>query len=326
MPTAIGFTNAIDIDAPQSNVFDFVSDIQRSSVAFGGRRQDRRRGSGRASPRCNRDRCRPTLGGASEAARPELPQHAGMKRAQRISQMTSLVVFGRCLQLILIDPPCWRFPARPRYNLAMTEPVARVHIKLLSVRPMVWRRVDVPLSSTLAALHDVIQIAMGWTDSHLHEFKVGERVYGMPDPGYDLDDRRVYKDSSIRLKTVIERGFRRFHYLYDLGDHWEHEITVEEVRDGEAGIEYPTFVEGARRCPPEDVGAARGFMSFLEAALDPAHEEHRSMIEWYGKPYDPADIDERLVRMGLQTIARARRGVLASHQSGRRPDGTGDGR
>ncbi len=207
----------------------------------------------------------------------------------------------------------------------MIEPVARVRIELQSVRPTVWRRVDVPLSCTLAVLHDIVQIAMGWTDSHLHEFTIGERVYGMPDAGYDFDDRRVYKDSSIRLKTVIERGVRRFHYLYDFGDHWEHDVIVEEVRDGEAGIEYPAFVEGARRCPPEDVGAARGFMSFLEAVLDPAHREHRETMEWYGKPYDPADIDERLVRLRLQTIARARRGALASHRSGRHK-GVGRGR
>ena len=213
----------------------------------------------------------------------------------------------------------WHFPVQPRYNPAMIEPVARVRIELQSVTPPVWRRVDVPLSCTLAALHDVIQIAMGWTDSHLHEFTVGERVYGMGDPGWDFDDdRKVYKDSSIRLKTVIERGFGRFHYLYDFGDHWEHEVIVEDVRDGEDGIDYPAFVEGARRCPPEDVGAARGFMSFLEAALGPGHEEHRRMIEWYGGRYDPADIDERLVRMGLETMARARRGALARHRRGGR--------
>ena len=226
------------------------------------------------------------------------------------------------LRLLPLDPRYWHVPAKLRYNLAMIEPVARVRIELQSVSLTVWRRVDVPLSSTIAVLHDIIQIAMGWTDSHLHEFTIGERVYGMPDPGYDFDDRKVYEDSSIRLEAVIERGFHRFHYLYDFGNCWEHEVIVEDVRDGEAGIDYPAFVEGARRCPPEDVGAGRGFMGFLEAVLDPAHEEHKQMIELYGKPYDPADIDERLVRMGLETIARGRRGALASHRSGRRRGGT----
>ena len=206
----------------------------------------------------------------------------------------------------------------------MIEAVARVRIELRSVRPIVWRRVDVPLSSTLAALHEIIQVAMGWTDSHLHEFAIGERVYGVPDPDYDFDERKVFKASSISLKTVIERGFCRFDYLYDFGDGWEHEVTVEDAREGAADIDYPALVEGARRCPPEDVGGAPGFMSFLEAALDPAHEEHRELSEWYGKPYDPADIDEHLVRTHLENIARRRRGALASRRSGgRRGGGTG---
>lgn len=147
----------------------------------------------------------------------------------------------------------------------MIEPVARIRIELQDLKAKIWRRVDVPLSTSLAALHDVIQIAMGWTDSHLHEFEVGGRVYGMSYPELQLDEREVYKTSSVRLGTVVERGVDRFLYVYDFGDDWRHDVIVEEVRKGEAGIEYPGFVAGAGRCPPEDVGGTRGFISFLEA-------------------------------------------------------------
>ena len=197
----------------------------------------------------------------------------------------------------------------------MIEPVARVRIELENVKPTVWRRVDVPLSCTLAALHDVIQIAMGWSDSHLHEFLIGDRSYGVPDPD---DAFEVYKTSSIRLKTVIERGIDRFLYVYDFGVDWRHDVIVEEVREGQADSDYPAFVDGARRCPPEDVGGAEGFMAFLEAALIPAHKEHRQTIEWNGEPFDLADIDERVVRLSLESMARRRRGALASHRSGSR--------
>lgn len=57
----------------------------------------------------------------------------------------------------------------------MIEPVARLRIELREIEPRLWRRVDVPLSSTLLALHDVIQTVVGWTDSHLFEF-VGRRA------------------------------------------------------------------------------------------------------------------------------------------------------
>ena len=97
-------------------------------------------------------------------------------------------------------------------------------------------------------------------------------------------------------------------------------MIVEEVRDGNPNIEYPAFVDGARRCPPEDVGGSGGFMDFLEAMLDPAHEEHRAMLDWYGGPFDPIGFDEARARLSMENMARRRRGPLASHRSAsRRP-------
>ena len=87
----------------------------------------------------------------------------------------------------------------------MTEPVARLRIELREIEPRLWRRIDVPVSSTLLALHDIIQIAAGWTDSHLFEFVIKDRVYGEPMPDDDFWDRHVYKAAGIRLKTLVLR-------------------------------------------------------------------------------------------------------------------------
>jgi hypothetical protein len=201
----------------------------------------------------------------------------------------------------------------------MIEPVARLRITLQEIEPAIWRRIDVPLSSTLMALHDIIQVAMGWTDSHLFEFVVGERVYGEPHPYDAMDERKVYRAKGIRLKQLLDRGVDRFLYVYDFGDDWRHDVVVEQVFEGKPDIDYPAFVDGARRGPPEDVGGASGFMDFVEAALDPAHEEHARMVEWYGKSFDPEDIDERRIRMILGMFADRRRGPLMSHRQGNRP-------
>ena len=198
----------------------------------------------------------------------------------------------------------------------MIEPIARIRIELRSVEPHVWRRVDVPLSCTLLALHDIIQIAMGWTDSHLFEFQVGDRLYGALEFDPELLEPRQYKASRIRLRTLIERGVHRFDYIYDFGDYWQHDVVIEEVRDGEADIDYPVFVDGERRCPPEDVGNAEGFMEFLEAALIPGHEAHERMVTWYGKRFEFNEIDERDIRMRLAGLARRRRGAVRRHHSG----------
>ena len=75
----------------------------------------------------------------------------------------------------------------------MIEPVARIRIELQDLEPKIWRRIDVPLSTTLAALHEIIQVAFRWTDSHLHEFVVSDRVYGVPSPEDEFYERKVYK-------------------------------------------------------------------------------------------------------------------------------------
>ena len=201
----------------------------------------------------------------------------------------------------------------------MIEPIARIRIELEGTQPLVWRELDVPLSTTLATLHDLIQVVMRWRDSHLHEFEVGEKIYGVPDPEDAFDDRKVYQAKSIRLGTLIDRGVREFLYLYDFGDNWRHRIMVLEVRQGDPGNEYPRFVAATRRAPPEDVGGISGFADFLETMSDPEHDEHDRMVEWYGKRFDPEDIDERWIRMIIDDFAARRRGPLKSDRTGKRP-------
>lgn len=202
----------------------------------------------------------------------------------------------------------------------MTETITRVRIELEGTEPLVWRELDLPLSTTLATLHDIIQVVMRWQDYHLHEFIVGDRVYGVPDPDDIFDERRVYQEKSIRLGTLMERGVREFLYLYDFGDYWRHHIALNAARQGDLGCEYPRFVGGARRAPPEDVGGLTGFEEFLEAMADPEHDQFQQMLDWYGEVFDPEDIYARWITMIIQdNFAARRRGPLKSHRTGKRP-------
>ena len=163
-------------------------------------------------------------------------------------------------------------------------------------------------------MHDIIQVVMRWWDYHLYEFEIGDRIYGVPSSDDALYERKVYKASGLRLATVLERGIREFLYVYDFGDNWRHRITVLDVRQGDADVEYPRFIAGARRAPPEDVGSISGFEEFLEAVTDPRHEQHARMLEWYDGPFDPDDIDEQRLRMIISDFAARRRGPLMSHR------------
>jgi hypothetical protein len=162
---------------------------------------------------------------------------------------------------------------------------------------------------------------MRWRNEHLFEFRVGDKIYGEPWPEDEIEGRKVHKATSVRLQNLVDRGVERFLYVYDFGDNWQHDITIEAVFDGRADTEYPALLDGARRCPPEDVGSARGFMAFLEAILDPTHEEHARMLEWYGGPFDVRDFEERWVRLILASMASRRRGGLAKSRGARRQGG-----
>lgn len=190
----------------------------------------------------------------------------------------------------------------------MADQIARIRISLLDTEPEIWRRVDVPLEASLKMLHDIIQGAMGWRDYHLWEFEAGDRRYGLPDPEWPEDGLAAAKGT--KLETLIDRGVDRFLYTYDMGDNWEHLLTVEAVGDGQPNVKYPRHVDGERRAPPKDVGGTPGFETFLEAIAHPGHPEHKEATDWhfgcYGAAFEPASFEERAAKLRIGAIARRR--------------------
>ena len=157
-----------------------------------------------------------------------------------------------------------------------------LRIRLLDIEPEIWRKFIVPSSITLDRLHDVIQIVMGWTDSHLHEFKIGKKRY-TEYPEYEDDGLECGK---YRLGDLIKQKNRIFDYLYDFGDGWKHDVTLEENRYFLPQDSFEiTCIDGERACPPEDVGGAMGYFEFCEAISDHAHEEHEGYVEWLGRDF-----------------------------------------
>ena len=166
-------------------------------------------------------------------------------------------------------------------------------------KPPIWRRLLISGNTTLFDLHKIIQIAMGWTNSHLHQFIIDEKYYSIPseDDWEPVIDERKYKISDI---VKIEK--RKFIYEYDFGDSWEHEVLVEKIMPIDPKIEYPICIKGKKACPPEDVGGIWGFEEFLEAMKDPQHPEHESYISWWGGQYDPDEFNLDKINKALQKI------------------------
>jgi hypothetical protein len=191
------------------------------------------------------------------------------------------------------------------------DQLAILRIELLDIEPLIWRRVGVRAATNLAALHKIIQAAMGWLDYHLWEFTVDDVTYGIPDPdGMDWG-RKIERASMIKLEKLLNGGISTFGYVYDMGDNWEHRIILERIEDAQPDKLYPEFLGGERRCPPEDCGSIPGYYEFLDDIAGPdkgkGSERKKQALNWYGGPYDPEDIDEEQIRISLKRIANASR-------------------
>lgn len=182
----------------------------------------------------------------------------------------------------------------------MTDSALRV--ELLDTQPPVWRHVLIPEQINLRRLHQVIQIVMGWTDSHLYEFECEGRSYSEPNPFDDLGDDGIAQAANTQLKTLLPRLTQHeFHYTYDFGDGWEHRVVVE--RSGlENSNPCPRLLGGAMACPPEDIGGPPGY-AVLKAALAGEADEHGDMLlEMIGEDFDPADFDADEIAAALKPI------------------------
>ena len=176
--------------------------------------------------------------------------------------------------------------------------VYRIKVTLKHTKPPIWRRVEVAGHTKLPKLHEIIQIAMGWTDTHLHQFIVGRDRYGVPDPEWDDD---IKNEKTVKLEQIAAEGDRVI-YEYDFGDGWEHELHIETVAPPEKGVRYPRCLTGKRACPPEDCGGPPGYEHLLEVLSDAAHEEHADMKEWLGREFDPEGLDLDDVNDALRQI------------------------
>lgn len=172
--------------------------------------------------------------------------------------------------------------------------VYQFKITLKHIKPPIWRRIQVPETYTFWDLHVAIQDAMGWTDSHLHEFAItnpstGEKaVIGIPDEGFDYDmGRTTLPDTKQKISKWFSEQNNKAEYIYDFGDNWEHAVKLEKILPREKEIDYPICTAGQRACPPEDCGGIGGYEHFLEIIMDPEHEEYEEMLEWAGGDFDP---------------------------------------
>jgi Plasmid pRiA4b ORF-3-like protein len=184
---------------------------------------------------------------------------------------------------------------KPVVRKTSTKPdaVFQFKITLMDSQPPIWRRIQVK-DCTLDKLHEHIQTAMGWTNSHLHQFRIGEQRYADPMLMEEDFEEFGYEDStSTKLSDILPKTDTRFRFVYeyDFGDSWHHEVLFEGRPAIEPKVTYPLCLEGARACPPEDVGGVWGYAGFVEAIQNRGHERHKELLEWAGGKFHPEAFD-----------------------------------
>jgi hypothetical protein len=177
--------------------------------------------------------------------------------------------------------------------------VYELYIELEDIEPLIWRRLLVPATIALPKLHDLLQLAMGWTNSHLHSFTFGKKTFGMAGV-VDFEELNMLDERKQSLEAALGDSVREFIYEYDFGDSWRCRIAAKSMAQPNTDWHYPLCTGGARAAPPDDVGGAPGYEEFLAAIKDPEHEEHDSMLAWIGGAFDPEGFDLNTINRTLR--------------------------
>ena len=170
----------------------------------------------------------------------------------------------------------------------MAQNIYQIQISLNGSTPKIWRRIQLKSDTLLPDLHDIIQITMGWRNSHLHQFIKNKEFYGDPSLDEDFDTVDYRK---IKLSAMLKKDKDSMKYEYDFGDGWIHTILLEKILPVDPNTMYPICLVRKMHCPPEDCGGVWGYSDLLKIIKDPKHEEYEDYIEWLWDDFDPKEFD-----------------------------------
>jgi hypothetical protein len=195
----------------------------------------------------------------------------------------------------------------------MTMQFFQIKITLIDIKPPIWRRIIVAPEITLDKLHDVLQIVMGWTNSHLHQFETPDGYFAHP--SFELEETQ--SSTKVTLASVLHGPKSHIRYEYDMGDSWDHQILLEKVVELETPV-LALCLDGKRACPPEDCGGIWGYENLLEILKDPKHPEYKDMSEWIDGEFDSEAFDVEDVNEQLAMLAPPRKKKAAAKKAASR--------
>jgi hypothetical protein len=177
----------------------------------------------------------------------------------------------------------------------------RIH--LIGTEPLVTRTFKVSAKTTMYELHHIIQVVMGWTNSHIYQFNVGEEV---------ITDTRLVDDElgpvtdvkGVMVTQVFSHVGNIITYEYDFGDGWMHHLELVEISTHPIDEVLPQIIGGENACPPEDCGGTYGYAELKEILMNPKHAEYKSSKIWVGSTLDPMVCDLKTIQQKLGKLGK----------------------
>ncbi|MGA2480276.1 MAG: plasmid pRiA4b ORF-3 family protein [Spirochaetia bacterium] len=176
----------------------------------------------------------------------------------------------------------------------------QLRISVKDVKPEIWRKLLVSSDITLARLHAILQVLMGWRDNHLYAFVIDEKRYSPPSE----HDKEIGKQYSIRTKLsrIFGKGVVAVTYEYDFGDRWEIDVCNEPRSDGFQQRQPTECIEGCRHGPIEDSGGSREYMEKVRIYGNPRHKRYHEVREFVGPMFDPESFNLRQTNEMLKEL------------------------
>jgi pRiA4b ORF-3-like protein len=181
-------------------------------------------------------------------------------------------------------------PQKHARSRPMAGSIYQLRIALQEIQPPIWRRLQVPHTTTLAQLHGVIQDAMGWQHYHLYRFTIRDQHFEQPDPEGEGKDA-----TGVKLRDLAVDVGETFEYVYDFGDDWHHDVTLEDRVQPVPEADYPLCMDGARACPPEDCGGPGGYAELLQVLRKHTGPQYTESRRWIGNHFHPECFDLKAI-------------------------------
>ena len=179
------------------------------------------------------------------------------------------------------------------------ERVYQFNIFFSGIKPMIWRRFQVPETYAFWELHVAIQDMLGWQNKGLHQFYVQSIETKQITRIGLLETGRSILPFAHAWGTMIRDYFnerrKRGHYFAPFTREWHLRMELEKILPREGKKSYPICLEGEGNAPPQMCDEADKESFFDRISFNRQCRRYRRVLKYLGDAFDPKAFDKDLI-------------------------------